>query len=59
MATLTPFGEVQVALKLSVHGSESRLITAENACTTRTVVYEASVRPDCSARHEYEHSLLH
>ncbi len=48
MVTLVPFALLQVTPILSVHGCESRLSIFENSCISRTAVYEASVRANCS-----------
>lgn len=45
---LAPFAEVQVAPIASVHGLSSRLSIPENSCNSRTTVYEASVKANCS-----------
>ena len=52
-----PFAELQIAPLLSVHGSESLPVRAENSWIKRTVVYKTSVRANCSIEQMSHHDF--
>lgn len=46
--TLAPFAEQTVAPILSIQGCGSLLSMLENSCNSRTAVYDASIKANCS-----------